>query len=73
MQEQQADNRSGYATVKEVAQFTGLSVAKLYVLMGQGQLRYAKVGKSRRIPWSDARAFMERHTITVDTPQLAPA
>jgi len=46
----------GFATVAEGARFLGLCRAKVYQLMEQEELRYAKFGKARRIPW---RALLE--------------
>jgi excisionase family DNA binding protein len=43
--------QDGFATVGEAAKFLGLCRAKVYQLMEQGELAYAKFGKSRRIPW----------------------
>lgn len=41
---------SGLATVKEVSGFLSVSRAMIYKLMETGQLRYVKIGRSRRIP-----------------------
>jgi excisionase family DNA binding protein len=43
--------QDGFATVAEAAKFLGLCRAKVYQLMEQGELPFAKFGKSRRIPW----------------------
>jgi excisionase family DNA binding protein len=40
----------GVVTVKEAAAFLGLAVSTIYKLMDQGDLEYAKIGRSRRIP-----------------------
>jgi excisionase family DNA binding protein len=40
----------GFLTVSEAARLLGLSRAKLYSIMDQGKLRYAKFDKARRIP-----------------------
>lgn len=40
----------GLLTVPEASKFLGLSKSKLYEMMDAGELRYAKFGKSRRIP-----------------------
>jgi excisionase family DNA binding protein len=40
----------GFLTVPEAAAFLRLSRAKVYQMMDCGQLRYAKFGKSRRVP-----------------------
>jgi excisionase family DNA binding protein len=36
--------------VKEAAKFLALSRSKVYGLMEQGELPFAKIGKSRRVP-----------------------
>jgi excisionase family DNA binding protein len=46
----------GFIPVIEAARFLGLSRAKVYQMMDSGELRYAKFGRSRRIP---RRALME--------------
>jgi excisionase family DNA binding protein len=46
----------GFLSVAEAAAFLGVSRAKLYSLMENGEVRYAKFGKSRRIP---RRALVE--------------
>jgi excisionase family DNA binding protein len=43
--------QDGFATVAEAAKYLGLGRAKVYQLMEQENLAYAKFGKSRRIPW----------------------
>lgn len=40
----------GLVTVKEAARFLSLSRSTLYQMMDKGELRYAKIGGSRRIP-----------------------
>jgi excisionase family DNA binding protein len=40
----------GFVDVSEAAEFLGVSRSALYQLMGNGALRYAKFGRSRRIP-----------------------
>jgi excisionase family DNA binding protein len=47
----------GFASVKEAEEFLSVSRAKLYVLMETGLLRWAKFGKSRRVPWAALRAY----------------
>lgn len=41
---------AGLLTILESAHFLGLSRAKVYQLMDEGELVYAKIGKARRIP-----------------------
>jgi excisionase family DNA binding protein len=46
----------GFLDVAEAGKFLGLSRAKLYQLMDNQELTYAKFGKARRIP---RRALLE--------------
>lgn len=46
----------GLVTVSEAAGFLRISRSTVYVLMDQGILAYAKIGRSRRIP---KRALIE--------------
>ena len=48
--EQQALVADGLLTVKEAAAFLRLSRSSLYAMMDRGELPYAKLGRSRRIP-----------------------
>jgi excisionase family DNA binding protein len=47
----------GFATVPEAAHYLRLSRAKIYLLMDDGSLKYAKFGRSRRIPWRAVKEF----------------
>ncbi|MEI6805518.1 MAG: helix-turn-helix domain-containing protein [Myxococcaceae bacterium] len=40
----------GLITVREAARFLSLSRSTLYQMMDKGELHYAKIGGSRRIP-----------------------
>ncbi len=40
----------GLLTVQEAAQFLRVSRSKLYDLMDNGELKFVKLGRSRRIP-----------------------
>ena len=40
----------GLLTVREAAAFLGISRSSLYVLMDRGELPFAKIGRSRRVP-----------------------
>ena len=53
----------GFARVGEACEFLGLSRATLYLLMDSGELKYAKFGKSRRLPWRGLREFAERSMV----------
>lgn len=50
----------GYATVPEVADFLGLSRAKIYGLMDAGEIIFAKFGTARRVPWRAVKEYAER-------------
>jgi excisionase family DNA binding protein len=63
MQAEIAENRrAAVATVKEASEYTRLSVATIYNLMGQGQLAFVKIGKSRRISWTALDELLKRNT-----------
>ncbi len=40
----------GLLTVKKAAEFLSISRSKLYALMGNGELPFVKIGRSRRVP-----------------------
>jgi excisionase family DNA binding protein len=46
---------NGLATVPQACEYLKISRAKLYVLMDAGDVRFCKLGKSRRIPWNTLR------------------
>ncbi len=50
----------GFADVAEAADFPSLARSSLYKLMDNGELPYAKFGKSRRIPWRALREYAAR-------------
>jgi len=50
----------GFADVQEAAEFLSMSRSSVYKLMESGELRYAKFGKARRIPWKALHLFAER-------------
>jgi excisionase family DNA binding protein len=53
----------GFVDVAGAAEFLRLSRAKVYLLMDAGELRYAKFGKSRRIPWAALKQFAESRLV----------
>ncbi len=55
---------SGFATIAEASNFLKLSRAKIYLLMESGRLAYAKVDRSRRIPWRALVEFAEQALVT---------
>ncbi len=50
----------GFATVREGEKYLGVSRATLYKLMESGEVKYAKFGKSRRLPWAALREYARR-------------
>lgn len=49
--------QDGLAKVCEAAEFLGVGRSKLYEEMDAGRLVYAKIGRSRRIPWRAIREY----------------
>jgi excisionase family DNA binding protein len=47
----------GLCTVPEAGAFLGISRAKIYQMMDAGELRYCKLGRNRRIPWTVVKAL----------------
>jgi excisionase family DNA binding protein len=52
--------QDGFVSVREAGKFLGLSRAKIYSLMDSGELRYAKFGKSRRVPRRALAEYAQR-------------
>ena len=50
-------------TVAAIATHLSLSRSTIYGLMNSGNLPYVKLGKSRRIRWSDVYELIERNRI----------
>lgn len=50
----------GFATVPEAAEYLGLSRAKLYQIMDAGEIRFAKFGSARRLPWQAIKQYAEQ-------------
>jgi excisionase family DNA binding protein len=42
----------GLASIPEAADFLGISRGKLYSMMDKGEIKFCKLGKSRRVPWA---------------------
>jgi excisionase family DNA binding protein len=53
----------GLATVKDAERYLNLSRATIYGLMDQGQLRFVKIGKSRRIPWPAIEELVQKNMV----------
>jgi excisionase family DNA binding protein len=49
--------QGGFVTVEEAKDYLRVCRAKVYALMEAGELPYAKVGKSRRIPRAALHAY----------------
>jgi excisionase family DNA binding protein len=54
---------AGLARVAEAAEFLNISRSKLYQMMEAKELAYVKLGKSRRIRWSELLKLVEQHTV----------
>ena len=50
-------------TVGDVARHLAVSRSKVYSVMDRGQLPYVKLGKSRRIRWSDVCELIEHNLV----------
>jgi excisionase family DNA binding protein len=59
------DDLSGLATVPEAAKFLNMSRTALYGLMDRGDLRYCKIGKIRRVPWSELQKLVRKSLVEV--------
>jgi excisionase family DNA binding protein len=53
----------GFVEVPQAAEFLSLSRATVYKLMDDGQLAYAKFGRSRRIPKRALLEYAERRIV----------
>jgi excisionase family DNA binding protein len=54
----------GFATVPQASEFLGLSRSTIYQLMEAGELRYARFGRSRRLPWAAVYAYGEKYLVS---------
>jgi excisionase family DNA binding protein len=57
----------GFARVSEAAAYLAISRAHLYALMEQGSLRFAKLGRSRRVLWSDLEELARKSLVGTDS------
>jgi excisionase family DNA binding protein len=55
----------GFATVAETADYLGLSRAKVYQIMDAGEIRFAKFGHARRIPWASIVEYAQKSMVPV--------
>jgi excisionase family DNA binding protein len=61
-----ADVTDGVVSVKEARRLTSFSTSYLYMLMGRGDLRFAKVGKRRVILRSSLQKLIEDNLVGVE-------
>lgn len=59
-----AGANDGLQPIHIVAKFLALSRSKVYQLMESGQLPYVKLGKSRRVRWSDVLKLIEQNVVS---------
>lgn len=59
----QQTQRDQLCPIGEVAAYLSLSRSKVYGMMEAGDLPYVKLGKSRRVRWSDVLKLVDRHTV----------
>jgi len=52
--------KEGLARISDACEFLAMSRSSVYKLMDSGELRFAKIGKSRRVAWEDLRSLVER-------------
>ncbi|HUY87823.1 MAG TPA: helix-turn-helix domain-containing protein [Pirellulales bacterium] len=57
-----AGSRTGLAMVPEVAAHLKVSRSKVYQMMDAGELRFVKLGGSRRVRWEDVDELVRRNT-----------
>jgi len=50
-QPRQPISDEGFADISQAAEYLSMSRSSVYKLMDAGELRFAKFGKARRIPW----------------------
>jgi len=50
-------------SINEAAEAIGLSRAKLYELIGAGEIGVCKVGRRTIVPETELTAFLERHRV----------
>lgn len=55
--------KQGLARISEAKEFLAVSHGTLYALMTGGKIKYCKIGKSRRIPWSELNRVVEENLV----------
>ena len=58
-----ATNGSGLQPIQVVAEYLSISRSKVYQLMETGALPYVKLGKSRRVRWSDVLNLVNQNLV----------
>ena len=53
--------------VGTVAKHLAVSRSKVYQLLDAGELPYVKLGKSRRVRWSDVLTLIDKHLVGCGT------
>jgi excisionase family DNA binding protein len=53
----------GLVTVPQASSFLSVSRAKLYAMMGTGELPFVKMGRCRRVPRRALLALVERNLV----------
>jgi excisionase family DNA binding protein len=56
---------TGLARIPEACSFLALSRAAVYKLMDHGELASVKIGKARRVPWSELHRLVEQSRVGV--------
>ncbi len=54
---------AGLRPVHAVAKFLAISRSKVYQMMDAGQLPYVKLGKSRRVRWTDVLRLIDQNMV----------
>lgn len=54
---------AGLQPVRAVAEFLAISRSKVYQMMETGELPYVKLGKSRRVRWSDVISLVDQNVV----------
>jgi excisionase family DNA binding protein len=53
----------GLASMREAERYLSVSRAKLYSMMDAGELRYVKLGRSRRVPWDALTELVQKNLV----------
>ena len=61
--EESEESPASLQTVQAVVKYPSLSRSKVYQLMERGDLTYVKIGKSRRLRWSDVVRLVDESVV----------